>query len=104
VALACFAIARIAAAMLPPFTIAPADSMGRAASTRHWLSSLNLGAAPRASALAAIEAVAGGNRKTASEAVMRLADASAAGLDHSSIAEMRDLATELADETNNSKD
>ena len=90
--------------MLPPFLLAPADSMGRAGSTRQWLTSLNLGAAARASALAAIEAVAGGNRKTASDAISRLVDTAAAGLDQSSIAEMRELVTELSGATNNSKD
>ncbi|HEX2723371.1 MAG TPA: hypothetical protein VHM24_10655 [Gemmatimonadaceae bacterium] len=96
VAFACFATARLAAAMLPPFSIPPAEAAARSASTRHWLASLAVPAAARAALNAAIDAIAGGNRSAASSALTELTDVASAQLDGASVAELKELASELS--------
>lgn len=81
--------------MLPPVLLAPGDVAARATSTRHWLASLALPAPARAAAAAVIDAVAGGNRRSAAEAVSELASATRTQLDQASVNEMSELAREL---------
>jgi hypothetical protein len=96
IGLACFAIARLGAGMLPPVTLAPPDAAARAASVRHWLSSISLSAPARSAAIAVIDAMAGGERRASAKALRELASLVAAHLDAASAGEMRDLADELA--------
>jgi hypothetical protein len=96
IALACFAVSRLAAGMLPPFTLAQADVAARAASTKQWIASLALPPAIRSLASAAVDAVAGENRNTTAHAIARLMEAASRQLDQSSIGEMRELIEELS--------
>jgi hypothetical protein len=96
VLLACFAIARLAAGMLPPYMLAPGDAATRIASTRQWLASLALSAAARTAAAGAVEAISRGNRKTVAHAISRLCEAASGQLDQPSIMELRGLIDELA--------
>ena len=95
VALACFATARLAAAMLAPYLLTPADSLTRAISTKQWLASLALPAPARAVLNAAIDAIASGNRRSASSAIGELATVCAGQLDLASSGELKELAAEL---------
>ena len=96
IALACFAIARLGAGMLPPFMLAPADAAGRVANTKQWVASLALSAVARTAAASAIDAVGNGDRKTAGHAIARLGELAAKQLDQASVAEIRELTDELA--------
>ena len=95
IALACFAVARLGAGMLPPVLLAAGDAGTRAASVRHWLASLTLPSAVRSAAAAAIDAIAAGKRRAASEALRTLAKAAGPKLDAQSHGDMDDLAAEL---------
>jgi hypothetical protein len=99
VALACFAIARLGAAMLPPVMLAAGDSATRATSARNWLASLALPQQARAAAAAAIDAIASGSRRSAAECILALAAAADQQLDNVSSAEMHRLADELSGRT-----
>ena len=95
IALACFAVARLAAGLLPPVMLAPGDAVTRANATRHWLASLTMPASPRAAAAATIDAIARGNRRGAAESLRVLRDVAGPQLDSPSLAELEDLADEL---------
>ncbi|MEO8577464.1 MAG: hypothetical protein ABI556_12220 [Gemmatimonadales bacterium] len=96
VAFACFATARLASAMLPPFILSPVDSAARIASTKHWLASLAVPPATRASLNGVIDAIADGNRRSVATGLSSLAEVAAPQLDPASAGEIRDLAAELA--------
>lgn len=81
--------------MLPPFLLAPGDSAARAASTKQWLASLAVSPAARTALNNAIDAIATGNRRSASAAIVALTEVATPQLDSASAAELRDLATEL---------
>ena len=98
VALACFATARLAVAMLPPFLLSPADAAVRAVSTRHWLASMAVPGTARVALNAVVDAVAAGNRQVVSGAIAELARVAAGQLDQASAAEIAELARELSDE------
>jgi hypothetical protein len=95
IALACFAVARLAAGLLPPVMLAPGDAATRATATRHWLASLTLPAPSRAAAAATIDAIARSNRRGVAESLRALRDVAGPQLDSPSIAEIDDLADEL---------
>ena len=96
IGLACFAIARLGAGMLPPVTLAAADAATRAASVRHWLSSITLSGPARSAAIAVIDAMAGGRRRASADALRDLAGTVAGHLDAASANEITELADELA--------
>ena len=95
IALACFAVARLALGLLPPFMLAPGDAATRIANTKQWLSSLALPASARAACSAAADAVATNNRRTVVHAVSGLIEACVRHLDQASIAELHELMKEL---------
>ncbi|MGK2963228.1 MAG: hypothetical protein ACSLFK_13980 [Gemmatimonadaceae bacterium] len=95
IALACLAVARLAAGLLPPVMLAPGDAATRANATRHWLASLTMAASSRAAAAATIDAVSRGNRRGAAESLRVLRDVAGPQLDSPSVAEIDDLANEL---------
>lgn len=95
-ALACFAVARLAAGMLPPFTLAPSDTEVRIASIKQWLASLTLQAPGRSAAANVIEAVSGGDHATVGAAVKGLVATAAGQIDGPSSGELNELANELA--------
>jgi hypothetical protein len=95
IALACFAVARLAAGMLPPVMLAAGDAATRAAAARNWLASLSLAQNARNAAIAAIDATATGNKRAAADCIVALAAAAGAQLDNVSSLELHDLADEL---------
>ena len=96
VALACFVAARLIAGMLPPLLISSADTAARATAARLWLSSLALPAPTRAAVTAGLDAAANGDPKAGRQAVKMLLEAGGSRLDLPSIAELKELASELA--------
>ena len=95
IALACFAVARLGAGLLPPVMLAAGDAGTRAASVRHWLASLSLAPVARSAAAAAIDAVAAGKRRAAGEALRSLAKVAGQHLDAQAHGEIEELAAEL---------
>jgi len=95
IALACLAVARLAAGLLPPVMLAPGDAVTRANATRHWLASLTMPAPSRAAAAAAIDAIGRGSRRASAESLRVLRDVAGSQLDAPSLAEIEDLANEL---------
>jgi hypothetical protein len=95
VALACYATARLAAGMLSPFNLSPAEAAARASSTRNWLASIAVPPHARSALVVAIDAITSGDRKSASGALAEAATVCAPQLDPASEAELRELVTEL---------
>ena len=95
IALASFAVARLAASMLPPYTLTPADAATRVANTRQWLSSLALPAPQRAACIAVADAVASGAKRPVVHAISGLIEAAVRNLDQAAIAELHELMAEL---------
>jgi hypothetical protein len=95
IALACFAVARLGAGMLPPVMLAAGDAGTRAASVRHWLASLALPSAIRSAAGAVVDAIAAGRRRAAAEGLRALARAAGPKLDPQSHGEIEELAADL---------
>jgi len=81
--------------MLPPLSIAPADSAARAAAARQWLASLMVPASTRAAATATMDAVAENNMRAAAKALKMLIDAGGSHLDPASTAELNELLSEI---------
>jgi hypothetical protein len=94
-ALVCFAVARLAAGMLPPVELAQADVAARVTAIRNWLASLALPVSARAAATAAIDAIATGNRAQASDAIRAVVGAASGRLDNASVNEIQELGDEL---------
>jgi hypothetical protein len=82
--------------MLPPVTLAAPDAAARAASVRHWLSSITLAGPARSAAIAVIDAMAGGGRHASAAALRELAGVVSTHLDAASTSEINELADELA--------
>ena len=82
--------------MLPPFQLAAGDAAARVASTKQWLASLAVPPAARAALNTAIDSIADGNRRVVSSSLGALADVAAPQLDATAVAEIRELAAELA--------
>jgi len=95
IALACFAVARLALGMLPPFLLTPADAATRIANTKQWLSSLSLPVSARSACIAVADAAASANRRATVHAISGLIEACARNLDQASIAELHELMAEL---------
>ena len=95
IALACFAVARLALGMLPPYMLAPGEAAMRVANTRQWLSSISLPTASRAACSAVTDAVLSNNRRTVVHAVSGLIEACIRHLDQGSVAELHELMAEL---------
>ena len=95
IALASFAVARLAAAMLPPFSLTPADAAARVANTKLWLSSLAVPSPQRAACIAVADAVASGATRPVVHALSGLIEAAVRNLDQGSIAELHELMAEL---------
>jgi hypothetical protein len=95
IALACFAVARLAAGLLPPFLFAPGDLAARVTATRQWLASLTLSNSARAAAVSVIDAVGTGNRRSIVAGLSTLIEASVRQLDQASVAELHELMGEL---------
>jgi hypothetical protein len=95
IALAAFAVGRLAAAMLPPFTLTPADAAARVANTKQWLSSLALPGPQRAACIAVADAVTAGVKRPVVHAISGLVEAAVRNLDQGSIAELHELMAEL---------
>ena len=96
VALACFAVARLALGLLPPFMLAPGDAALRITNTRQWLSSLNVPSSARAACTAVTDAVATNNKRMTVHAISGLIEASIRHLDQTSVAELHELMAALA--------
>ena len=95
IALACYAMARLAAGMLPPFMLAAGDVATRSTAAKQWLASLALPANTRTAANAVIDTVSAGNRRAAGSALRHLTDMAASHLDQSSIAELHAAINEI---------
>lgn len=96
VALACFGTARLAAAMLPPYLLSPTDVSARAAAMKQWVASIALPNSARHAVTAVIDAVSAGNKGAASAGIEHLVKVAGPQLDPPSIAELHELARELA--------
>jgi hypothetical protein len=81
--------------MLPPLSIAPADSATRAVSARQWLASLMLPVSTRAAAVATIDAVGENDFRAAGKGLRMLIEAGGSHLDPASTAELTELLNEL---------
>ncbi|HUQ48248.1 MAG TPA: hypothetical protein VM053_08405 [Gemmatimonadaceae bacterium] len=95
VALVCFVSARLVAGMLPPLSIAPADSAIRAAAARQWLSSLMIPVSTRAAGVATVDAVGENDFRAAGKALRLVIDAGGSHLDAPSTAELTELYNEI---------
>ena len=81
--------------MLPPLSIAPADSADRAAAARQWLSSLMIPASTRAAAVATVDAVGENDFRAAGKALKLVIEAGSSHLDPASTSELTELLREL---------
>jgi hypothetical protein len=95
VLLACLVAGRLAAGMLNPFDLTPADAKARAMSAKQWFSSLSLPAAFRHALAEVPEAVSSGNRGRAASALAAACQRAEPALDEASIGELRSLIIEL---------
>ncbi|MEO8194473.1 MAG: hypothetical protein ABI681_11540 [Gemmatimonadales bacterium] len=96
-ALGCFVACRLGAGLTPPNnTSAPADVKARAVAARHWLASMSLPPAFRAATSAVIEAAAESDEAATARALGHLTRHVSGKLDDASMAEIRDLVTELS--------
>ncbi|HEX6574834.1 MAG TPA: hypothetical protein VF042_07660 [Gemmatimonadaceae bacterium] len=95
IALACFAVARLAAGMVAPFALIPADAATRVANTKQWIASLALPAGHRAAVVAVADAVALGNKRSVVSALSGMIETAVRNLDQASIAEIHELMGEL---------
>jgi hypothetical protein len=99
VALACLVAGRLAATMLEPFDLTPADAKARSMSAKQWLASLSLPAAFRTALAEVPDAVASGNKARAASALSTACQRSEGNLDEPSIGELRMLVTELREQS-----
>ena len=95
IAMACLVGGRLASALLPPYSIATADLKARSTAAKHWLSSLSLPAPVRSALTHLADAVAVGNRKTASTALSHLVMVAQRSIDEASASELIGVARGL---------
>ncbi|MCR4339912.1 MAG: hypothetical protein NUW01_08510 [Gemmatimonadaceae bacterium] len=95
VALACFVIARLAGALLPPHALPTELREKRAAACRSWLASQAIPAAIRADLMAAAESTASAERSAISAAIRSLRGHATKHLDGASGQELDSLAARL---------
>ncbi len=96
VAMACLVGARMASAMLPPYSIPLTDSKSRSAAAKQWLASLSLPPTIRTALGHLADTVASGNRTDAAEALSKLLGAAVQKVDEASVSELRALIADLA--------
>jgi hypothetical protein len=95
VALACLVVGRLAAAMLDPFDLTPADAKARSMGAKQWLASVSLPAAFRTAIAEVPDAVASGNRGKAASTLSSACQRAEMNLDEAALSELRTLITEL---------
>lgn len=95
VAMACLVGARMASAMLAPYSIPLMDSRSRSAAVKQWLASLSLPPAIRSALGHLADTVSSGDRKAAGEALLKLTGAAAHQIDEASASELRTLVADL---------
>ena len=93
--MACLVAGRLAAALLPPYTIGAADLKARSTGAKQWLASLSLPAPVRAGLTHLADAVAAGNRKTSAAALTHLVSVAQRSIDEASATELVALAANL---------
>ena len=82
--------------MVPPYLLAPADASVWATAMKQWASSIALSTPARHAVTAVIDAVVAGNRGAAAAGIEHLVKVATPQLDAGSIAELHELARELA--------
>ncbi|MGI8619161.1 MAG: hypothetical protein ACR2L6_08725 [Gemmatimonadaceae bacterium] len=95
VAIACFVIARLAGALLPPYALPTELRQQRAAACRTWLASQAIPPAIRANLLAAVDSTASAERSAIPAALRALRAHAAKHLDGASGQELDSLAARL---------
>jgi hypothetical protein len=95
VAIACFVVARLAAALLPPFALPTELREKRAATCRSWLAAQAIPPAIRADLMAAAESTASAERPAISATIRSLRGHAAKHLDGASGLELDSLAAKL---------
>ena len=95
IALACLVAGRLASALLPPYTIAAADTRARSTAAKHWLSSLSLPTPVRSALTHLADAVASGNQKAAGSALTHLVSVAQRSIDEASSSELAAVTTGL---------
>jgi hypothetical protein len=96
VAMACLVGARMAASMLAPFTIPPAELKSRSVAAKQWLASMSLPTAIRTAFASLADTVSSGEKAAAGEALSKLTGAAAHQIDEASASELRALVSDLA--------
>jgi hypothetical protein len=96
VAMACLVGARMASAMLAPYSIPLTDSKSRSAAVKQWLASLSLPLAIRTALGHLADTVSSGDRTAAGDALLALVVAAAQQIDEPSASELRALIADLA--------
>lgn len=82
--------------MVPPYLLAPADASVWAAAMKQWVASIALATPARHAVTAVIDAVAAANKGAAAAGIEHLIKVATPQLDAGSIAELHELARELA--------
>jgi hypothetical protein len=95
VAIACFVVARLAGALLPPHALPTELRDKRAAACRTWLASQAIPAAIRADLMAAVDSTASAERSAISSALRALRGHASKHLDGASSQELDSLAARL---------
>lgn len=95
VAIACFVVARLAGALLPPNALPTELRDKRAAACRSWLASQAIPAAIRADLMTAVDSTASAERSAISTALRALRAHASKHLDGASSQELDSLATRL---------
>ena len=96
VALACLVAGRLAAALLDPYSIAPADFRARSTGAKQWLASLSLPAGVRAALAQLADAVAAGERSAVAAALTKVVSAAGHNIDEASAGELGAVVSELS--------
>jgi len=95
IALACLVMGRLAAAMLPPFSISPSDTKTRSSAAKQWMASLSLPAPIRTALNHVADAVVLGNPIATSGAIERIVAAIQGRVDEAGAGELLQLAADL---------
>jgi hypothetical protein len=93
--MACLVGARMASAMLAPYSIPAADAKSRSTAAKQWLASLSLPPGIRTALGHVADTVASGDKAAAGGALSKLTVAAAHQIDEASAAELRALIADL---------
>ncbi len=93
--LASLVVARLCAALLPPYDISFEDAAIRSAQAKNWLCGLTLGAGLKNILTSVIEAAGRIDRAAAADALEKLVGSSAGGFDAASREEMEKLVADM---------